>query len=154
MAIPPLTLSVLQRVMGESCAQILAMRLQDDLEAHIGFQEHLLRLSSAGIACKRSSGVGATLCLAIANSYIYNILCICIEPISALLYQSSLLRAWSSLNYVESTFAQLSSSTPQSNLYRPRQIVPSDLRANIDYRTSYIGYRISSIEYRVLNIQY
>ena len=59
--------------MGKYCAQNLAMRLQDDLEAHMGFHEDLLRLSSAGIACKRSAGVGATLCLVIANIYTYNI---------------------------------------------------------------------------------
>ena len=59
--------------MGEHWAQNVAMRLQDHLEGHIGFQEDLLRLLFDGIACKRCAGVGATLCLATANIYIYNI---------------------------------------------------------------------------------
>ena len=33
--------------------------------------------------------------------------------------------------HLESTFAQLSSSTPQSILYRPRQVLPSDFRSSI-----------------------
>ena len=59
--------------MGRFCAQNLAMRLQNDLEAHMDFQEDLLRLLYDGIACNLSAGEGATLCLVTANIYIYHL---------------------------------------------------------------------------------
>ena len=72
--------------MGRTCTQNLAMRLQDDLEAHMGFQEDLLRLLSAGIACKRCAGVGATLCPVNANIYTYRLFLRRIDPIFVLLH--------------------------------------------------------------------
>ena len=67
--------------MGKKCARKLAIRIQNGLEGHMGVQEDLLRLLSVGIACKRSAGIGATLCPITANIYIYNISSVCREPI-------------------------------------------------------------------------
>ena len=53
LALLPFALRVLQRAMGKACAQKLAIRVHNDLEAHLGFQEELLHLLFAGITCKR-----------------------------------------------------------------------------------------------------
>ena len=78
------SVGVLQHVMGGFCAQNLAIRLQDDLEAQMDFQEDLSRLLFDGIACNLSAGGVATLCLVTANMYINHLSLRRLDPIFAL----------------------------------------------------------------------
>ena len=77
MALLPLAFALrhatcIRHAIGKACAQNLAMRLQNGLEAHTGFQEDLPRSPLASIACKQSTDIGTTLCLVTTNFYSYN----------------------------------------------------------------------------------
>ena len=107
--------------MGKPCAQNFTMHIHNPLEGYMGFREDLLRLLFAGIAYKRYTGLGATLCRVTASIYIYSPSPL-YRPNPRVAREVFPPRASASPSYLESILTELSMVPLGSACSTPRRI--------------------------------